>query len=103
MRAPIALRFPPDCWHFVQTMCASSTAVPLAADIRAILSGASRIEVRMPIPEPRFIVNVTRTQAETLQHWLHALLDGLSHEDDRRLTCLQCISRVAGALRLSES
>jgi hypothetical protein len=79
------------------------TPAPLAADVRAILGRAPRIEMRMPIPEPRFLVDVTRSQAEALQRWLHALLDGLSPDHDRRPTCLECISRVGGALRLSES
>jgi hypothetical protein len=80
-----------------------STPAPLAADVQAILSRAPRIEMRMPIPEPRFLVDMTRTQAEALQRWLHALLDGLSDDHYRQRTCLECISRVAGALRLSET
>jgi hypothetical protein len=57
----------------------------------------------MPIPEPRLVVSMTRPQLEALQGWLHALLDGLSHDHDRRRTCLECISRVAGALKISET
>ena len=79
-----------------------STPVPLAADVHAILSRAPRIEMRMPIPEPRFLVEMTRSQAEALQRWLQALLDGLSQDDYQRRTCLECISCVADALRRSE-
>jgi hypothetical protein len=80
-----------------------STPVPLAADVHAILSRAPRIEMRMPIPEPRFLVEMTRSQAEALLRWLHALLNGLSHDHYWRRTCLECISRVADALRRSET
>jgi hypothetical protein len=85
----------------MQEMVSVPTPVPLAADVQAILSRGPRIEMHMPIPEPRFLVAMTRPQAEALQRWLHALLDGLSHDHHRRLTCLECISRVGGALRLS--
>jgi hypothetical protein len=44
---------------------------------------------------------VRRLQAEALQRWLHGLHDGLKHDDDRRLSCLMCISRVAVALMLA--
>jgi hypothetical protein len=101
VRGPIQLRFPPDCWLLMQEMLSLPTPVPLAADVQAILSRGPRIEMHMPIPEPRLLVAMTRPQAEALQRWLHALLDGLSHDHHRRLTCLECISRVGGALRLS--
>jgi hypothetical protein len=100
VRATIPLRFPPDCWFFLQETRASSTPFALPADVRTILDGPPRIELRMPIPEPRFVVNMTRPQAEALQRWLQAQLEGMTQDDRRRLTCLQCISRVAGALSL---
>jgi hypothetical protein len=83
-------------------MRSSSTSVPLPADVQAILDQAPRIEVGGPIPEPRFVVTMTRPQAEALQRWLHSLHDGLKHDDNRRLRCLLCISRVAVALMLAE-
>jgi hypothetical protein len=79
-----------------------SSLLPLPDEVHAILNHAPRVEIRGPIPEPRFVVTMTRPQAEALQRWLHALHDGLKHDDDRRLTCLQCIGRVAVALMLSE-
>ena len=100
MGVRISLKLPPECWRFIQAM--RSSPVPLPADVHAILDRAPRIEIRGPIPEPRFVVIMTRPQAEALQRWLHALHNGLKHDDDRRLTCLLCISRVAVALMLSE-
>jgi hypothetical protein len=83
-------------------MRVSSTAVPLADDIHAILSIAPGVEVGTSIEEPRFVVDMSRVQAEALQRWLHAVLGSLTVNDERRLTCLQCIGRVAIAIRLSE-
>ncbi len=100
MSASVSLKLPPECWRFIQAMC--SSPVPLPADVHAILARAPHVEIRGPIPEPRFVVTMTRPQAEALQRWLHTLHDGLKHNDDRRPTCLQCISRVAVALMLSE-
>jgi hypothetical protein len=103
VRGPILLRFPPDCWIYLHEMQSSPSPVSLPSDVRAILNvTAPHIELRAPIPEPRFIVHMTRSQAESLQRWLYALLESLAPSDDRRLTCLQCIGRVAGALQLSE-
>jgi len=99
--APVSIRLSPDCWRFIEEVRSLSTPVPLPAEVHAILNRAPRIEIRGPIPEPRFVVTMTRPQAEALQRWLHALHDGLKHDDDRRLTYLLCISRVAVALRLS--
>jgi hypothetical protein len=45
---------------------------------------------------------MARAQAEAVQRWLHGLHDSLKHDDERRLTCLLCISRVAVAIMLSE-
>jgi hypothetical protein len=100
--APISIKFPPDCWHLIQGLRSQPTSPPLAADIGAILSAAPRIEVRMPIPEPRFIVAVTQEQAEALERWLRDALERLSGDRFRRRTCLECISRIVVALRRSE-
>jgi len=86
----------------MREMRSSSTSVPLPADVQAILDQPSRIEIGRPIPEPRFVVTMTRPQAEALQRWLHSLHDDLKHDDNRRLSCLLCISRVAVALMLAE-
>jgi hypothetical protein len=45
---------------------------------------------------------MTRAQAEALQRWLREMHDSLKHDDERRLVCLMCISRVAVAIMLSE-
>jgi hypothetical protein len=58
------------------------------------------MEVSGAIPEPRFVVHMTRPQAEAVQRWLHAL--HLKYDDARRLTCLLCISRVAVGIMLLE-
>jgi hypothetical protein len=60
------------------------------------------LEVSGAVPEPRIVVTMTRPQAEALERWLHALHDDLQYDDDRRLTCLLCISGVAVAIMLSE-
>jgi hypothetical protein len=83
-------------------MRASPTSMALPDDVQAILSVAPGIEISTSIQEPRFVVDMTRPQAEALQRWLHAVLDTLTMNDDRRTTCLQCIGRVAIAIRLSE-
>ena len=100
--ALVSIGLPLDCWRFIEEVRSWSTLIPLPADVHAILHRAPRIEIRGPMPEPRFLVTMTRPQAQALQRWLHALHDGLKHDDDRRLSCLMCISRVAVALMLSE-
>jgi hypothetical protein len=79
-----------------------ATSVPLPADVQAIFDQPPRLEIGGPIPEPRFIVTMARPLAEALQRWLHSLHDELKHDDNRRLSCLLCISRVAVALMLAE-
>jgi hypothetical protein len=101
--APISLRLPAECWWFIQIMRSGPTAVPLPQDVRMALSRAPGIEVRTPIPQPLFVVEMTRPQIEALQHWLHGLLDDLSQDDQRWVTCLHCIGRVARAIRLAET
>jgi hypothetical protein len=102
VQAPTSIKFPPDCWRFVQDMRTSSTPTPLPADVDAILSSRPGIEILASIAEPRFVVDMTRPQAEALQRWLHGLLAALSVNDPRRLTCLHCIGRVAVAIRIAE-
>jgi hypothetical protein len=102
VRKQILLKFSPDCWLFIQDMQQASVRAPLPTDIQGILTEAPRIELRPPIPEPRFVVSMSRSQAQALHRWLHALQDGLSSDDPRWLTCLQCIGRVSGALSHSK-
>jgi hypothetical protein len=101
-RAIVTLRLPPDCWQFLDEVRSWPTPAPLPADLQAVLAAPPRIEVRMPIPEPRFVVTMTRSQVEAILRWLHAMHDDLKHDDARRLPCLHCISRRAGALRLAD-
>jgi hypothetical protein len=101
-QAPVSLKLSPDCWRFIEEVRSWDTPVPLPDDVHAILNRAPHIEIRGPIPEPRFVVNLTRPQAKAMQQWLHGLHECLKHDDDRRLRCLLCISRVAVALMLSE-
>jgi hypothetical protein len=100
--APILLRLPPECWWFIQIMRSSSAVPPLPDDVLTALSRAPGVEIIASVSEPRIVLDLTRTQAEVLQRWLQALLDDLPQEDDRWLTCLHCIGRVAVAIRLSE-
>jgi hypothetical protein len=102
VRATITLTFPPDCWLFIQDRRRAPLPEPLSADVEAVLGLPPRMEIWPPVPEPRFVVSMTQPQAAALHRWLRALLEELSREDPRWPTCLQCISRVAGALRLSE-
>jgi hypothetical protein len=102
VRAPTSIKLPPDCWAFIQDMRALPSPLALPADLHEILGAAPRMEVSSSIPEPRFVVEMSPLQAEALQRWLHALFDGLAVHDRRRVTCLQCISRVAVAIRLSQ-
>jgi hypothetical protein len=101
--APISLRLPPDCWWFIQIMRSSSKLALLPEDVLAALSRPPGVEVGGTMQEPRLVVSLTRPQAEVLQQWLQALLDDLTENDDRRLTCLHCIGRVDLAIRLSET
>jgi hypothetical protein len=103
LRASTSLKVPLDCWQFIQDMRSSPAAVPLPDDLHEILGRTPSIEVRPPIAAPKFVVAMTRPQAEALQRWLHAVLDGLPPDDERRLTCFQCIGRVAVAIRLAET
>jgi hypothetical protein len=84
-------------------MRSSPTTAVLPDDLHEILGRTPSIEVRPPISQPKFVVPMARPQAEALQRWLHAVLDGLPPDDERRLTCFQCIGRVAVAIRLSET
>jgi hypothetical protein len=103
--APITLRLPPDCWWFIQIMRSSPPSpAQLPDDVLEVLNRAPEIEGGTPLPEPRYVVYLARHQAEALLRWLQALLDDLSQaQDELRLTCLHCISRLAVAIRRSET
>lgn len=102
MSAPITIKFSPDCWQLIQGLRSQPTSPPLAADLQTILSAAPRIEVRLPMPEPRFIVEVTREQADELERWLRQIAESLSGDRFGRRTCLECINAVVVALGRSE-
>jgi hypothetical protein len=76
--------------------------VPLAADIHAVFDRTPDIEISGAISEPRMVVQMTHAQAQAVQRWLQALHDDLKYDNERRLQCLMCISRVAVAIMLSE-
>lgn len=101
-RTLVTVRLPPDCWQFLEESRSRPTIAPLPAEVQAMLAAPPRVEVRMPIPEPRFVLTLTRPQIQAVQRWLQALHDDLKHDDGQRLTCLHCISRLAGALRLAD-
>ena len=98
----VTVRLPPECWRFVDEARSWPALIPLPADVHALFDAPPRIETSGPLPEPRFVVQMTRPQAEALQRWLHPLQDDLKHDEARRLKCLLCISRVAVAIMLSE-
>jgi hypothetical protein len=84
-------------------MRSSPTPILLPEDVLEALSRAPEVELVTPIPEPRFVVHLTRHQAEALLRWLQALLDDLPQEGERWLTCLHCIGRLTVAIRRFET
>jgi hypothetical protein len=101
--ARVAIRLTPACWRFVYDARSWPVRNPLPVAVQAVLNDIPPLEVSGAVPEPRIVVTMTRPQAEALERWLHALHDDLQNDDDRRLTCLLCISGVAMAIRFSES
>jgi hypothetical protein len=101
--ARVAIRLTPTCWRFVYDARSWPVRIPLPVAVQAVLNDIPPLEVSGAVPEPRIVVTMTRPQAEALERWLHALHDDLQNDDDRRLTCLLCISGVAMAIRFSES
>ncbi len=99
--ARVSIVLTPECWRFVYAARSWPVLIPLPVDVQAGLDDIFPLEVSGAIPEPRILVTMTRPQAEALQRWLHSLHDDLKDDDDRRLTCLLCISRVAVAIMLS--
>jgi hypothetical protein len=101
-QAVVSIRLTPECWWFIDEARSWPVLIPLPGDVQMLLNRIPHIEISGAIPEPRAVVRMTRSQAEAVQRWLHALHDDLKYDDARRLTCLLCISRVAVAVRLSE-
>jgi hypothetical protein len=99
----VTVRLTPECWQFVNEARSWPALIPLPVGVNALFDAAPRIEASGSFPEPRFVLQMTRPQAEALQRWLHPLQDDLKHDEARRLTCLLCISRVAVGIMLSES
>jgi hypothetical protein len=98
----VTVRLTPECWRFVNEARSWPALIPLPAGVHALFDGPPRIEISGSFTEPRFVVQMTRSQAEALQRWLHPLQEDLKHDEVRRLTCLLCISRVAVEIMLSE-
>jgi membrane protein implicated in regulation of membrane protease activity len=98
----VTVRLTPECWRFVNEARSWPALIPLPAGVHALFDGPPRIEIGGSFAEPRFVVQMTRSQAEALQRWLHPLQEDLKHDEVRRLTCLLCISRVAFEIMLSE-
>jgi hypothetical protein len=92
-----------ECWGFVVEARSWPVLIPLPVDVHALLDLPPRLEISGPIGEPRLVVRMTRQQAEAVQRWLHALLNDLKYDDERRLACLMCISRVAVGIMISKS
>jgi hypothetical protein len=99
--APVSIKLPTDCWRFVNETRSWPSREPLAPDVQAALDDPPRLEIGGAIPAPRVVITMTRPQAEALQRWLRDMHDSLKDDDERRLTCLMCISRVAVAIMLS--
>jgi hypothetical protein len=100
--ARVSIKLPTDCWRFIEESRSWPTRVPLSPDVQTILARVPAFEIEGAIPEPRVVIEMGRDAAGALQRWLHGLYDSLKHDDQRRLLCLLCISRVAVAIRLSE-
>jgi hypothetical protein len=100
--ARVSIRLTPECWQFVDEARNWPALLPFPAEVHALFDGPPYVEIGGAIPEPRFVLHMTRPQAEALQRWLHTLHDDLKYDDERRLTCLLCISRVAVGIMLSE-
>jgi hypothetical protein len=100
--ALVSIRLTPECWRFINEARSWPVLIPLPDDVQVLLDRMPEMEISGAIPEPRLVVRMTRSQAEAVQRWLHALHDDLKYDDPRRLTCLMCISRVAVAIMLSE-
>lgn len=112
MTPPISIKLPPDCWRFLEETRSSPPAEalppdvkavpPLPPDVDAVLDEPPRLVIGGAIPALRVVLTMTRKQAEALESWLHEIHDSLKHDDERRLLCLMCISRVTVAIMLSE-
>jgi hypothetical protein len=99
--ARVAIRLTPACWRFVYDARSWPVRIRLPVDVQAGLDDIPPLEVSGAVPEPRIVVTMTRPHAEALERWLHALHDDLQYDDDRRLTCLLCISGIAMAIMFS--
>ena len=102
MTPPISIKLPPDCWRFLEETRSSPPAEALPPDVDAVLDEPPRLVIGGAIPALRVVLTMTRKQAEALESWLHEIHDSLKHDDERRLLCLMCISRVTVAIMLSE-
>jgi hypothetical protein len=102
-RSPISLSLPEDCALFIQDLVFADPGPPpgLPSEELCEIFASGRIELRPPIPEPRHILELSRTQAIALLGWLQSAHDALPARDERRRLCAQCLDRVAGALRLA--
>jgi hypothetical protein len=109
---PISIKLPTDCWRFLEETRSSppaeallpdvQAARPLPPDVEAVLDDPPRLAIGGAIPVLQVVLTMTREQAEALENWLHKIHDSLKHDDERRLLCLMCISRVTVAIMLSE-
>ena len=100
--ALVSIRLTAECWWFIDEARSWPVLIPLPADVQALLDDPPAMEISGVIPEPLIVVRMTRSQAEAVQRWLHALHNDLKYDDARRLTCLMCISRVAVAIMIWE-
>jgi hypothetical protein len=91
-RRPVTVHFSETCWRFLQ-----ETELPPqpGAGIRAMIDGASPIEITRPISETLYAVALLRSQASDLLGWLAAIHDALGKDDPRRRICGVCIDEVS--------
>lgn len=102
MTPPISIKLPPDWWRFLEETRSSPPVEALPPDVQAVLDEPPRLVIGGAIPALRVVLTMTRKQAEALESWLHEIHDSLKHDNERRLLCLMCLSRVTVALMLSE-
>jgi hypothetical protein len=112
MTPAISIKLPTDCWRFLEETRSPPpaealppdihAALSLPPDVQAVLDDPPRLVIGGAISALQVVLTMTRQQAEALENWLHEMHDSLKHDDERRLLCLMCISRVTVAIMLSE-
>jgi hypothetical protein len=97
-RRPVTVHFSETCWRFLHE---TELPLQLGTGIRAMIDGASPIEITRSVSETLYAVALLRSQTTDLLGWLAAILDALGTDDPRRRICEVCIGDVSAAIRRS--